>query len=178
MSEPSISESFNLLWEMVKGPLLNPDDLYSYEIDSMILNQVRPWNELQKSYPVASGGLDDRSHLELYLEQHFLELQPELSLEDLEELTEDRIRQIEAGSPLTEGEQENQGEATESLSDITFYSFEHEGRTIYWAGEFEASGMGHFYDRSYGPFQSLDDAWSIVSAMNWPDFESILTDNC
>ena len=169
MSEAVNPEVFAALWEMTKGPRLNTDALNSYIIDTKILNQIGPWKELKRYYPIASGGVDNRSALEGYLEEYFLGVQPELSEDELDELTNDRLRQIDEGSPLTEGEEESQWEALDYLSTLTLYSVEHEGRTIYWAGEFEPSGMGHFYARSYGPFRSLDDAESIANAMDWPD---------
>ena len=171
MSTANFPEAFATLLEMAKGPLLNPEDLSSYEIDDTILSQICPCNELQRCWPIPSGKVVDMGALELYLEEYFLELQPELSLDELEEQKDERFRQIEQGSPLTEGEEENQWEAIQSVSFITFFSGEYQGKTLYWAGEMEPSGMGHFHARSYGPFRSLDDAWSIVDAMNWPDVE-------
>ena len=174
MSESSSSESFELLWEMAKGPISNAEDLSSYEIDEKILNQIGPWTELDAYYPVSGGEVVSLDALQVYLEQLISESQPEIDLDDLEELVSERIREIEQGAPLTEGEEESQSEYLESASFIRIHSFELDAKTLFWASEMEASGMGYYCACSYGPFRSFEDACSVVDIFgeDWPDFET------
>jgi len=171
MSEASFSDSFEVLWEMAKEPLLNSEDLSGYEIDETILSQIGPWEELETYYQVSGGEVVSISALELYLERQILESQPEIDLDALEELKSVRIRQIEEGSPLTAEEEESQSEALLSSPFLRIHSFEHDAKTLFWASEMEASGMGFYCARSYGPFRSLEDACSVVDAMGWSDVE-------
>ncbi len=174
MSEPSDPRSFELLWEMAKGPISNPEDLSSYEIDEKILNQIGPWTELDAYYPVSGGQVVSLDALQVYLENQVLESQPQIDFDALEELVSERIRQIEQGAPLTEGEEESQSEDLESSSFIRIHSFEHDAKTLFWASEMEASGMGYYCACSYGPFRSFEDACSVVNIFgeDWPDVET------
>jgi hypothetical protein len=174
MSNASGPGSFELLWEMVKGPLLKSDALNSYEIDEKILNQIGPWEELEAFYPVSGGQVVSLNALQFYLEQQVLESQPEIDLDALEELVSERIRQIEQGAPLTEGEEESQSEHLESSSFIRIHSFEHDAKKLFWASEMEPSGMGYYCACSYGPFRSFEDACSVVNIFgeDWPDVET------
>lgn len=176
MSKAVNPEAFAALWEMAKGPLVNPEDLYSYEIEEASLDQIGPWNSLKTAWAIPYVDPTDRDRLADFLEWHFSELDIDLSDDEIKGKTEERIQQIEQGSPLAEEEEsewyERQWVETELLSNVTFFSCEHGSRELYWVGEFEPSGMGRGYARSFGPFRSLDDAWSIVSAMKWPDVET------
>ena len=174
MSEASISESFNSLWEMAKGPLSNSEGLSSYKINKTILNQIGPWKELEAFYPVSGGQVVSLDALQVYLEQLISESQPEIDSDDLEELVSERIRQIEQGAPLTDGEEESQSEHLLSSAFIRIHSFEHDAKTLFWASEMEASGMGYYCAGSYGPFRSFEDACSVVDIFgeDWPDVET------
>jgi hypothetical protein len=77
---------------MAKGPISNPEDLSSYEIDEKILNQIGPWTELEAFYPVSGGQVVSLDALQVYLEQLISESQPEIDPDDLEELILKRLK--------------------------------------------------------------------------------------
>ena len=170
MSKSVNPEVFAALWEMAKEPLDNSDS--SYQNDETLLDQIGPWEKLETISPVPAESVYDSKSLASFLDWWSYKYE-----DDSDETLAERIRQIEQGAPLTEEERSEWVDSQwpyllDTEGYITFYSCEYETRKLYWAVYF----THHSSDCYFGPFRSLEDAYSTVKCMDWLDYDRLVAD--